>query len=127
MKLRHFLRKLRRDRKGVAIEMAIMMVVITFALTTLVLTTSLLMYTKQTNAEVHMAESAVLEQIGRSFCDAVARGDTEHTWIDLYPDYTITLDALTLTVAEKDGAEVRLTVELSNTDGVYTIVKWNQN
>ena len=122
-RISHFLNKLRHDRRGVALELALLLLVVTFALSTLVLTTSLLQHSKKLGAEKTLTQGIALEQIGADFCAAASAGE----WTEKYPDYTITVDGLTLTVTAKDSEEVLLTVELTRADGRYTVTKWQTN
>ena len=123
--MKAFLLKLKNDRRGVALEMAITLLMVTFALSTLVLTTSLLQHSKKIAAEKQMPRTVALEQIGQRFCTATAAGQNPAEWSAAYPDYTVTVDGLTLTVCEKDSDTVLLTVVLEYADGKYTVIQWN--
>lgn len=120
----HTLRKRLDDRKGAAMEMAVLLAVVVFSLSVLLLTTSLLQHTTVLRAEKSMERSMVLEQIGADFC--AAAGQAEHTWVANYPDYTITIEGLTMSVTEKDGNEVLLVVALTQDGGQYTIARWSK-
>lgn len=121
-----FLHALRANRKGAGIEMAIMLLVVTFALSTLVLSTSLLQRTRENKAVYNMEQGICLEQIGQRFCDAVAQGDTTHTWVEIYPDYVIAVSDLTMTVSDEENGEILLTVALTAGEDGYTIATWNK-
>lgn len=129
--MKAFLHKLKNDRRGVALELAIVLLVVTFALSTLVLATSLLQHSQKTHAENALPRSIVLEQIGEAFCSATAAGIDPSEWMGAYPDYTITVDALVLTVSQRDpetGSDtILLTVELTYADGKYTVAQWRYN
>lgn len=125
--MKAFLHKLKNDRRGVALEMAITLLVITFALSTLILTTSLLQHSKKVSAENEMPRTVILEQIGETFCAATAAGKDPGEWSGAYPDYKITVDALKLTVSELDSDTVLLTVELKHEDRKYTVIQWSYN
>ncbi len=125
--MKAFLHKLKNDRRGVALEMAITLLVVTFALSTLVLTTSLLQHSKKVRAEDHLPRTIILEQIGESFCAGTAAGIDPSQWSGAYPDYDITVNGLKLTVFEKDSDTVLMTVELMHEDGKYTVFQWNCN
>lgn len=116
----------RNRRKGAAVEMAVMLLVITFSLSALLLSTSLLQYTRQLQAKEEMDRDIALEQIGENYCTAVA-GGVEHTWITRYPDYQIQAEPLTLTVTDPESGSVLLTVELTEQDGKYMVAKWNKH
>lgn len=117
------LRKRCVDRKGAAIEMAILVLVVTFSLSILVLTTAMLQHSRKNRAEENMAQSIVLEQIGERFC---ASAGGEHTWIAQYPDYEITVHGLSMSVKKKGSENVLLTVALSYDGSQYTISQWNR-
>lgn len=57
------LKKLLTDRRGVAIEMAILMTVVCFAISTIVLSTSLLQHQHKVRAEEYVEENVIIEQI----------------------------------------------------------------
>ena len=123
-----FLHKLKNDRRGVALEMAITLLVVTFALSTLVLTTSLLQHSKKVQADNQLPRTVALEQISEAFCVATASGDRTHDWAAAYPDYLMDIsdNGLTLTVSDKNSGTVLLILELEQNDGKYTVVQWNR-
>lgn len=121
------MKKFLKDRRGAALEMAIMLSVVTFALSTLVLTTSLLQHSRKIRAEKNMTQGIVLEQMGEDFCAAVARNAGD-TWTDAYrEDYDIAIEGTVLTVTAKETGEVLLKVVLTAADGGgYTVTEWNK-
>lgn len=123
------MKKFLKDRRGAALEMAIMLSVVTFALSTLVLTTSLLQHSRKVRAEKNMTQGIALEQIGEDFCAAVARNAGD-TWADAYrEDYDIAIEeeGTVLTVTDPETEEVLLKVVLTKTgDGSYTVTEWNK-
>ena len=125
--MKAFLHKLKNDRRGVALEMAIILLVLTFALSTLVLTTSLLQHSKKVKAENEMPQTVALEQIGQSFCAGIAAGQVPDQWHGTYLGYSITVDGLTLTVSQKDSGTVLLTVVLQQEGTNFTVVRWSYN
>jgi len=112
-----------KSRKGAAIEMAIMVMVVSVSLSIVILTVSLLQHDKQLRAEEEMARGITLEQIGEDFCTAVP--DSQHLWVTNYPDYNITINGLEMTVTEKDSETVLLEISLENNGGVYRILRWD--
>lgn len=121
------MRKFLRNRRGAALEMAILMSVVTFALSTLVLTTALLQHNRKLRAEQSMTRGIVLEQIGEDFCNAVAQ-NADDAWQAVYQqDYTITAHGLTLVVTDKDTEELLLRIVLTR-DGEdrYTVAEWTK-
>ena len=57
------IKKMLSDRKGVAIELAILMTAVCLAVTTIVLSTALLQYENKVQAEQRMEENIIFEQI----------------------------------------------------------------
>lgn len=112
-----------RLKKGAAIEMAIMVMVVTVSMSIVILTTALLQHSKQVRANEEMSRRVVLEQIGQDFCDAANTSD--HTWVAKYPDYDITIDGLNLSVTKKDNESALLRVTLENIGGTYRILVWD--
>lgn len=113
----------KRRQKGAAIEMAIMVMVVTVSLSIIILTTSLLQHDKQRRAKEEMGRSVVLEQIGQDFCDTA--GEASHPWVANYPDYDITIDGLNLSVKKVGGESTLLRVTLENIGGTYRILVWD--
>ena len=120
------MKKLLKSRRGIALEMAITLIMVTFALSTLILTVAMLQHTEQQAAERELEETILLEQMGEDFCRSVIDG-TGTGWVNAYPEeYTIEINDLTLTVMEKESGELLMTVELASASEGYTIVKWKK-
>ncbi|MBR2938100.1 MAG: hypothetical protein IKB80_06400 [Oscillospiraceae bacterium] len=120
------MRKFLKSRRGAALEMAIMMSVVTFALSTLVLTTALLQHGRKVRAERSMTQGIVLDQMGEDFCDAMVRG-TSHAWKTAYEeDYNIFAEGKTLLVTDKDSGELLLRIELTPNGTEYTVKEWTK-
>ena len=113
----------KRLKKGAAIEMAIMVMVVTVSMSIVILTTALLQHNKQLRAKEEMGRSVVLEQIGQDFC--AAAGDANHLWVAKYPDYEITIDGLHLSAKKVGGETTLLRVSLENDGGIYRILIWD--
>lgn len=122
------MKKFLADRRGAGLEMAIMLAVVTFALSTLVLTTALLQHNRMLRAERSMTQGIVLEQIGEDFCAAVAQ-NAGNAWVAPYrEDYGITVEGTTLTVTDKASGSTLLKVVLTDAgDGRYTVTEWTKN
>lgn len=121
------MKKFLKSRRGAALEMAIMMSVVMFALSTLVLTTALLQHGRKIRAERSMTQGMVLDQIGEDFCDSVAR-NTGDTWQTPYKeDYNIVVMGKTLLVTKIDSDELLLRVVLTQTAADrYTVTEWTK-
>ena len=116
------MKKMLTDRRGVAIEMAVLMTVICFAVSSIVLSTALLQYEKKVRAEERLEESVVLEQITEKFLSSVPV-ETIQKWVnEKYPKsgYIVKISGDQLTVEKAD--ETVLTAEKNGT----TITKWQK-
>ncbi len=112
-------------RKGAAIELAVTLLVVTFSLSTLILTTTFLVHRRQMVAEEEIKNQIVFEQIGEDFIKAVKTGSGT-AWTNNYPDYDINVSNLKLSVKEAGEDEILFDAELKdNGDGTYSIIKWN--
>ena len=69
------------DRRGAAIELAIMMMVFSIFITTIVLTTALLQNSHKAKAELGIRQDILLEQLGEDFVDAVLNGGMSTDWL----------------------------------------------
>ena len=116
-----------KSRRGAALEMAIMMSVVTFALSTLVLTTALLQHGRKVRAERSMTQGIVLDQMGEDFCAAKV-GKIGADWQTPYQeDYDIAVFDKMLLVTDKDSGELLLRVVLTQTsEGCYTVKEWTK-
>lgn len=127
MKKHLFSAKKSNRRKGAAIELAVTLLVVTFSLSTLILTTSFLAHVRQVKAEEKVERQIVFEQIGAEFIKGV-KTNTGTAWTNDYPDYDITVNQLALSVKEKGEEEILFVAELNdNGDGTYNIIKWKIN
>lgn len=114
-------------RKGASMELAVTLLVVTFSLSALILTTSYLAHLRQGKAEESLEKQIVFEQIGESFIESI-KTDSGSSWTSKYPDFEITVDQLTLSVKEKNEEKILFEAELQdNDDGTYKIIKWNIN
>ena len=115
--MRKFLGKC-ADRKGAAMEMAIMMIVVVLSLSILIVTTSLLQHSKQLGAVERMQQTVELEQIGENFCKNPGNDD----WVDQFPNYDIAINGQNMVVYVKDTDQVLMSVQIVN----GTITQWNK-
>ncbi len=112
------------DRKGIAIEMAMLVMVVLFSFSVLITTTALLHHDKKAKAEEGLAHTVDMEQIAYDFCAAAGSGD--NSWMAEYPDYDISASDMNLTVKEKESEAVLLRVTLQNDAGTYRISLWEE-
>ena len=77
------------DRRGAAIELAIMMMVFSIFITTIVLTTALLQNTHKAKAELGIRQDILLEQLGDEFVEAV-RDNKVDEWVSKHNSGNVT-------------------------------------
>ena len=114
----------RNGRRGMAMELAMLVMVVTFALSIL-LTTFALMQANKKNIELRdTKEKIALEQIGEDYLAAV-KSDSLDEFSEDQGDYEIVKKTdETLVVRSKADNEIALTIELQ--DGKI-ITKWELN
>ena len=76
------------DRRGAAIELAIMMMVFSIFITTIILTTALLQNEHKTKAQLGIEQDIFLEQLGEEFVEAIRNGNVEE-WLSQYDSENI--------------------------------------
>lgn len=77
------------DRRGAAIELAIMMMVFSIFITTILLTTALLQNDHKAKAELGVRQDILLEQLGEDFVEAVLKGEIGAEWKPSYDGIAI--------------------------------------
>lgn len=119
-----FIKKIRDDRKGLAIELAMMVMVATFALSILLTTVALLQVDHSSSAMQDVKRRYELEQIGEDYL-AVCRNGSDFDLSDEQKEYyeIVTKTTESLVVRSKADNEIALTIELQ--DGKIT--KWELN
>ena len=119
-----FLKKICKDRRGMAMEMAMLVMVVTFALGTLMVTVALMQNNSVSAIKKDFNEKIVLEQIGEDFCRQVEKGALNAEILS--SEYDVSIDAanLVLVAKEKDSGDVAMTIDIDVKDNTYEIVKW---
>lgn len=127
--------KSRESRRGVAIELAIMVIVITLALSILLTSISIIQTSNKNTRKKELAFQIELDQIGDEFFAEVKKGNTNFSNIFTESKYdcSVSDDGLILMVKEKTGdtedqGKTLLTVELEKDEnGTVTVKKWAYN
>ena len=68
------------DRRGAGIELAILMMVVSFSMSILLTSVALIQSTKKVRAEERLQQSIALEQLGQDFLNAVLKGEITESW-----------------------------------------------
>ena len=130
-----FLKKICRDRRGMAMEMAMLVMVVTFALGTLMVTVALMQNNSVSAIERDFNEKVELEQIGENFCkriEAQTKGETPDFEglllenLEKKYDYDVDadVDAFDLFVRDVNTDDILMTVGVKKVGEAYEIVKW---
>ncbi len=122
------MKKLWRNRKGIAIEMAITTMLVVFALSTILLVVAQLTGVLNRRTEQNVGDRIAVDAIGEAFWQA-QRQETDFDET-AYSDYTVAVEDIAggkrLNVKSKDGTTSLLLVETTGTGSVATIVKWGR-
>ena len=116
-----------------AMEMAMLVMVVTFALGTLMVTVALMQNNSVSAIEKDFNEKVELEQIGENFCkriEAQNEGKTPNFEgllsenLEKKYDYNVDVDELDLFVRDGETGEILMTVDVKKVGEAYEIVKW---
>ncbi len=130
-----------KARRGIAIEMAIMVMLITFGLSALLVSISIIQKSNKDTTVKELTLHTKLDEIGDCFCAEVKKGtnlaEISSSLNTQYSDYAIsaektenntyTLKVCENTVTEGADSEVLLTVVIERSEGKLTITKWAYN
>lgn len=119
-----FLKKICKDRRGMAMEMAMLVMVVTFALGTLMVTVALMQNNSVSAIERDFNEKLELEQIGENFCKQVETGNINAAGLSDIYDVSIDAENLVLVAKEKDSGDIAMTIDIDVKNNTYEIVKW---
>lgn len=121
-----------------AMEMAMLVMVVTFALGTLMVTVALMQNNSVSAIERDFNEKVELEQIGENFCkriEAQNKGETPNFEglilenLEKKYDYDVDadVDAFALFVRDVNTDDILMTVGVKKVGEAYEIVKWEIN
>lgn len=119
-----FLKKICKDRRGAAMEMAMIVMVVVFALGALMVSVALMQSSRVRSIKNSFDERLVLEQLGEDFCKQVATGNINAA--ELSGIYSVSIDTedLVLVAKDKKSGEIAMAVDIDVEDKTYEIVKW---
>ena len=111
-----------------AMEMAMLVMVVTFTLGALMVTVALMQNDSTTKITDEFKQELELEQIGESFCEKIKTNQDIASFSA--EGYFVSVDAegLILTVRENAASgDILMTVDVDEKNGTYEIVKWEIN
>ena len=130
--MKKFLNKLKKNKKGLAIEMVTIVMMVTFVLSGLIVSTTLTANKFSKTALSSVTEKATLDKIGWDFIESVETGKDFSALKSEYEDqYLLDLnkedDEWTFLVYEKvpNGAILTITLSIDKAQNTYKITKWS--
>ena len=127
-----FIKKIRDDRKGLAIELAMMVMVATFALSILLTTVALLQVDHSSSAMQDVKRRYELEQIGEDYITCIEQNKFANFDTTKYSSYNVSATESELTVKENGSDKELLKIVIEATEGenpenIVKITKWELN
>lgn len=125
------LRKILRSQRGVAIEMALFLMLIVFLFSTLITVFCLSAHTSTLRQNERFAEDASINQIGENFVNQVETSQNGNISItDPYYEAEVTQNGnnnYTLKITDPQSGKLLLTVEVSkDSNNNIKIVRWQK-
>ena len=105
-------------------EMAMLVMAVTFALGTLMVTVALMQNNSVSAIKKDFNEKVVLEQIGEGFCKQVETGNINAAGLSDIYDVSIDKKEPILVAKKKDSGDIAMTIDIDVKDNTYEIVKW---
>ena len=105
-------------------EMAMLVMAVTFALGTLMVTVALMQNNSVSAIKKDFNEKLELERIGENFCKQVATRNINAAGLSDIYDVSIDEEELILVAKKKDSGDVAMTIDIDVKDNTYEIVKW---
>ena len=135
---RGLVKKFAHNKKGVVIELAMMIMLVVFTLASLIATTSMIQGRQRISIEKSLANHLEVDPIGESFCGLFEDGVLEESEVNALiarysaylievnsgaTEYVLTVDTIPA-VGSDDTAERLLTVVVTNQNSNYTVTQW---
>lgn len=127
-----------RNKKGVVIELAMMIMLVVFTLASLIATTSMLQGRQRISIEKSLANHLEVDPIGESFCGLFKDGVLEESEVNALiarfsaylievdgdaSEYLLTVDSIPA-VGSDNTAKRLLTVVVTNQNSNYVVTQW---
>ena len=127
-----------RNKKGVVIELAMMIMLVVFTLASLIATTSMLQVRQRISIEKSLANHLEVDPIGESFCGLFKDGVLEESEVNALiarfsaylievdgdaSEYVLTVDTIPA-FGSDDTAKRLLTVVVTNQNSNYVVTQW---
>lgn len=124
--MKNKIKNLLRRKRGIAIEMAIGIMLVVVSLSGLLVSVSVLNRTSSNSLSTSINERLYLDQIGESFVSAVKSSYDIEEWKNGVTDYSATVNGTELTLADSQG-NIKLSIKMENYQGGYKITQWKYN
>ncbi len=125
------LRKILRSQRGVAIEMALFLMLIVFLFSTLITVFCLSAHTSTLRQNERFAEDASIDQIGEKFVKQVQSSGNADSFNASDSGYKAEVtqngdNNYTLKITDPQSGKLLLTVEVSKNNTTTTVVRWQK-
>ncbi len=119
-----------RDRRGIAIELALIVLVFVFVLGALLVSLAVIEAKRIDTKSQELTERAELDKVGESFCNAVAENSISSWRVDGERYKSIVSQSgnvytLTLYKEEENEALLNVSLEKNAVDNTYKITLWD--
>ncbi len=122
--MKGFIKKIISNKRGIAIELAIFVMLVVVSLSALLVSVSLLSKNTTNTFSQNLSARLCLDQIGQSYVSAVKDGEDLEEWSQGISGYTVQVSSTELTLVDSQG-KVKLSVKLENTNpNGYRITEW---
>ncbi len=118
--MKKFIKKLLSNKKGVAIELAILVMLIVVSLSALLVSVSIINKKASNDLSLDIKERLYLDQIGQSYISAQNRLE----WSPSDSDYTISEISQEKLVLVDSQGKVKLSIKLQAYSDGYKITEW---
>ena len=121
--MKGFIKKIIANKRGIAIELALLVMIIVVSLTALVVSISVFNRNTTDKLSQDIKDRTQLDQIGQSYVLAVKQSADLEVWKQNIQGYTAQVSNLQLALVDSQG-NVKLSVKLENYQNGYKITEW---
>ena len=121
--MKGFIKKIISNKRGIAIELAILVMLIVVSLSALLVSVSIFNKKTTNTLSKSVSEKICLDQIGQSYITAVKESLDLEVWKQGIEGYTAQASNVGLNLVDSQG-KVKLSIKLENHHNGYKITEW---
>ena len=121
--MKGFIKKITSNKRGIAIELAILVMLIVVSLSALLVSVSVFNKNTTSTLSQNINEKICLDQIGQSYITAIKESADLEVWKQGIEGYTAQVSNEGLSVVDSQG-KVKLSIKLENHQNGYKITEW---